>query len=142
MPLSTDNPRHWSLDLDADRIAWLTLDRADAAANSLSRGVMEELDLRLTEIERQAPRAVVVGSAKSGFIAGADVREFAQVRTPQEALPFIRAAHAVLARLEGLSCPTVAAINGYCLGGGLELALACRHRVCVDDPKRCSASPR
>jgi len=133
--LNTGSSRHWSLDVDADRIAWLTLDRADAAANSLSREVMEELGRRLTEIERQAPRAVVVGSAKPGFIAGADVREFAQVRTPEEALPFVRAAHAILARLEHLACPTVAAINGYCLGGGLELALACSHRVCVDDPK-------
>jgi 3-hydroxyacyl-CoA dehydrogenase/enoyl-CoA hydratase/3-hydroxybutyryl-CoA epimerase len=77
----------------------------------------------------------VVTSGKAGFIAGADVTEFASVRSPEEAVPFIRAAHAILARLERLPFPTVAAINGYCLGGGLELALACRHRVCVDDPK-------
>jgi 3-hydroxyacyl-CoA dehydrogenase / enoyl-CoA hydratase / 3-hydroxybutyryl-CoA epimerase len=130
-----DNIRHWSLTVDADRVAWLTLDRADAAANSLSREVLEALDARLTELERQAPRGLVIASAKPGFIAGADVREFAQVRTPEEALPFVRAAHAILERLERLPCPTIAAINGYCLGGGLELALACRYRVCVDDPK-------
>jgi 3-hydroxyacyl-CoA dehydrogenase/enoyl-CoA hydratase/3-hydroxybutyryl-CoA epimerase len=127
--------RHWSLEIDGEGIARLTLDRADAKANSLSREVMEALDGRLGEIERQAPRAVVVQSAKSGFIAGADVREFAQVRTPEEALPYVRAAHGILDRLERLPCPTVAAINGYCLGGGLELALACRYRVCVDDPR-------
>jgi len=129
------NPRYWSLTVDAGRIAWLTLDRADSPANSLSREVMEALDTRLTEIEREAPRGLVIASGKPGFIAGADVREFAQVGTPEEALPFVRAAHAILERLERLPCPTVAAINGYCLGGGLELALACRHRVCVDDPK-------
>jgi len=77
----------------------------------------------------------VITSGKSGFIAGADVREFGQVASPEEAVPFIRAAHAILDRLEALPFPTVAAINGYCLGGGLELAMACRHRVCVDDPK-------
>ena len=130
-----DNVRHWSLTVDADRVAWLTLDRAEAAANSLSREVLEALDARLTELERQAPRGLVIASAKEGFIAGADVREFAQVRTPEEALPFVRAAHAILERLERLPCPTIAAINGYCLGGGLELALACRYRVCVDNPK-------
>ena len=97
--------------------------------------MLEALDARLTDLERQAPRGLVIASAKEGFIAGADVREFAQVRTPEEALPFVRAAHAILERLERLPCPTIAAINGYCLGGGLELALACRYRVCVDNPK-------
>ena len=125
--------RNWTLEVDAERIAWLTLDRPDAAANSLSRGVLEELDATLTQLEQQAPRGVVLRSGKSGFVAGADVREFAQVRSPEEALPFVRAAHAILERLERLPCPTVAAINGYCLGGGLELALACRYRLCVDD---------
>ena len=133
--MDTGNARHWSLTVDADRIAWLTLDRTDSAANSLSREVMEALGTRLSEIELEPPRGLVIGSAKSGFIAGADVREFAQVRTPEEGLPFVRAAHAILQRLERLPCPTVAAINGYCLGGGLELALACHYRVCVDDPK-------
>jgi 3-hydroxyacyl-CoA dehydrogenase/enoyl-CoA hydratase/3-hydroxybutyryl-CoA epimerase len=132
---STANGRQWSLEIDAERIAWLLFDKPGATANSLSRSAMEELDTRLAEIERQAPRGLVVGSAKPGFIAGADVKEFSQVRSPEEAVPFVRAAHAILDRLERLPCPTVAAINGYCLGGGLELALACRHRVCVDDPQ-------
>jgi 3-hydroxyacyl-CoA dehydrogenase/enoyl-CoA hydratase/3-hydroxybutyryl-CoA epimerase len=96
---------------------------------------MEQLAARLDEVATAAPRGLVITSGKSGFIAGADVREFGQVASPEEAVPFIRAAHAILARLEALPFPTVAAINGYCLGGGLELAMACRHRVCVDDPK-------
>jgi len=127
--------RQWSLELDSDRVAWLTFDKPGASANSLSRAAMEELNERLAEIEGIAPAGVVIVSAKSGFIAGADVSEFGQVKSPEEAVPSIRAAHAVLDRLERLPCPTVAAINGYCLGGGLELALACRHRVCADDPK-------
>ena len=128
-------PRQWTLEIDADRVAWLTLDKPGASANSLSRAVMEELDERLREIEQRRPAGLVIRSGKSGFIAGADVSEFGQVRAPDEAVPSIRAAHAVLQRLEDLPFPTVAAINGYCLGGGLELAMACRHRVCADDPK-------
>lgn len=127
--------RQWSLELDADRVAWLTFDKPGASANSLSRAALSELNERIAEIEQLAPAGVVIVSAKSGFIAGADVAEFGQVKSAEEAVPSIRAAHAVLERLEHLPCPTVAAINGYCLGGGLELALACRHRVCADDPK-------
>jgi 3-hydroxyacyl-CoA dehydrogenase/enoyl-CoA hydratase/3-hydroxybutyryl-CoA epimerase len=127
--------RQWTLETDADRVAWLTFDKPGASANSLSRAAMEELDERLREIEQQRPAGLVIRSGKSGFIAGADVSEFGQVRAPDEAVPSIRAAHGVLQRLEDLPFPTVAAINGYCLGGGLELAMACRHRVCADDPK-------
>jgi 3-hydroxyacyl-CoA dehydrogenase/enoyl-CoA hydratase/3-hydroxybutyryl-CoA epimerase len=127
--------RQWTLEIDAERVAWLTFDRPGASANALSRAAMEELNERLAEVERAQPAGLVVVSGKSGFIAGADVSEFGQVRAPEEAVPSIRAAHGVLARLERLPCPSVAAINGYCLGGGLELALACRHRVCADDPK-------
>jgi len=127
--------RQWSLAQDAARIAWLTFDKPGASANALSRAAMEQLDAKLDEIAKLAPRGLVITSAKSGFIAGADITEFSQVGKPEEAVPFIRAAHAILDRLEGLPFPTVAAINGYCLGGGLELALACRYRVCVDDPR-------
>jgi 3-hydroxyacyl-CoA dehydrogenase/enoyl-CoA hydratase/3-hydroxybutyryl-CoA epimerase len=126
--------RHWSLEQDAGKIAWLVFDKPGASANSLSRAAMEELDAMLAEVERMAPAGLVIASAKSGFIAGADVKEFGQVGSPEEAVPHVRAAHAILDRLERLRCPTVAAINGYCLGGGLELALACRYRVCADDP--------
>jgi 3-hydroxyacyl-CoA dehydrogenase/enoyl-CoA hydratase/3-hydroxybutyryl-CoA epimerase len=127
--------RQWSLAVDPDRIAWLTFDRPGASVNALSRSALEELNERITEIKREAPAGVVIASGKSGFIAGADIAEFARVASPEEAVPLVRAAHAIFDRLERLDCPTVAAINGYCLGGGLELALACRHRVCVDDPR-------
>jgi len=125
----------WSLEIDPQRVAWLCIDQPGASANALSRTAMEQLAARLDEVAAAAPRGLVITSGKSGFIAGADVREFGQVASPDEAVPFIRAAHAILDRLEALPFPTVAAINGYCLGGGLELAMACRYRVCVDDPK-------
>jgi 3-hydroxyacyl-CoA dehydrogenase/enoyl-CoA hydratase/3-hydroxybutyryl-CoA epimerase len=133
--ISAANGPQWSLEIDPQRVAWLCFDQPGASANALSRTAMEQLAVRLDEVAAAAPRGLVITSGKSGFIAGADVREFGQVASPEEAVPFIRAAHAILDRLEALPFPTVAAINGYCLGGGLELAMACRHRVCVDDPK-------
>jgi 3-hydroxyacyl-CoA dehydrogenase/enoyl-CoA hydratase/3-hydroxybutyryl-CoA epimerase len=133
--ISAGRGPQWSLEIDPQRVAWLCFDQPGASANALSRSAMEQLAARLGEVAAAAPRGLVITSGKSGFIAGADVREFGQVASPEEAVPFVRAAHAILDRLESLPFPTVAAINGYCLGGGLELALACRHRVCVDDPK-------
>ena len=126
---------HWQLTTDSDGVAWLVLDKHDASANSLSRSVMEELDTMLARIESSLPRALVVTSGKSsGFIAGADIKEFVGITTSEQAFTMIRQGQAVIERLAALRCPTVAAINGFALGGGLELALACRYRVAIDDP--------
>lgn len=129
-------PTHWRLETDGDRVSFLTLDKAGASANTLSSDVLRELDARLAEIERAAPRAVVVASAKaSGFVAGADIKEFTALRTPEQAYELIRSGQIVHDRLAALTCPTVAAINGFALGGGLELALACRYRVASESGK-------
>lgn len=123
----------WSLDIDADGIAWLQLDKPGASANSLSRAVMEELDAVLISLTQKPPKALVVTSAKnSGFVAGADIKEFVGIQTPQQAYELIRAGQQVINRLATLPFTTVAAINGFALGGGLELALACNHRVLVN----------
>jgi 3-hydroxyacyl-CoA dehydrogenase / enoyl-CoA hydratase / 3-hydroxybutyryl-CoA epimerase len=127
------NPSHWRLHSDTDGVAWLTIDKAESSVNSLSRAVMEELNAQLEALERSPPRALIVTSGKQGFIAGADIREFVSIQTPEQAFPMIRQGQQVLDRLAALSCPTVAAINGFALGGGLEVALACRYRVLVDD---------
>jgi 3-hydroxyacyl-CoA dehydrogenase / enoyl-CoA hydratase / 3-hydroxybutyryl-CoA epimerase len=126
--------RHWRLQADPDGVTWLLMDKAGASANSLSREVMEELDAALAKIERAPPRALIVGSAKRGFIAGADIKEFVGIKTPDQAYSLIRQGQLVLERLAALDCVTVAALNGFALGGGLEVALACRYRVAVDDP--------
>lgn len=128
--------QHWSLETDADRIAWLGLNKVNASANSLSREVMEQLDRELARLAATPPRALVIHSKKSqGFIAGADIKEFIGITTPAEAVPLIEAGQAVLERLERLPCPTVAAINGFALGGGLELALACKYRIAAASDK-------
>lgn len=125
---------HWQLEQDADGIAWLALDKAGASTNSLSREVMQELDRMLAHIASAPPRALIVTSAKRGFIAGADIKEFVGIQNPEQAYELIRQGQRVLDRLAALPCPTVAAINGFALGGGLEVALACRYRVVADDP--------
>lgn len=125
---------NWTMSTDESGVAWLTIDKANASANSLSRAVMEELDEKITQIERAPPQALVITSAKKGFIAGADIKEFVGIQTPDQAFAMIRQGQLLLERLSALPCVTVAAINGFALGGGLEVALACRYRVLADDP--------
>ncbi|HMN43313.1 MAG TPA: 3-hydroxyacyl-CoA dehydrogenase NAD-binding domain-containing protein [Povalibacter sp.] len=125
---------NWTLTKDESGIAWLSLDKVDASANSLSRAVMEELDAQLDALHGAPPRALIITSAKkNGFVAGADIKEFIGIQSPEEACAMIRQGQQVLDRLESLPCTTVAAINGFALGGGLELALACKYRVVADD---------
>jgi 3-hydroxyacyl-CoA dehydrogenase / enoyl-CoA hydratase / 3-hydroxybutyryl-CoA epimerase len=129
-----DNPyRHFKLTRDADGIAWLLFDREGASANTLSADVIEELDLVLAALESQRPTGVVIRSAKkSGFIAGADVNEFRGATDPRTVETGIGRAHQVIDRLEALKIPTVAVVHGFCLGGGLEVALACQSRIAID----------
>jgi 3-hydroxyacyl-CoA dehydrogenase/enoyl-CoA hydratase/3-hydroxybutyryl-CoA epimerase len=125
--------RNFKLTRDADGIAWLLFDREGASANTLSADVIEELDKVLAELEGQRPTGLVIRSAKpSGFIAGADVNEFRGAADPRPVETAIGRAHAVINRLEGLKVPSVAIIHGFCLGGGLEVALACQSRIAID----------
>jgi 3-hydroxyacyl-CoA dehydrogenase/enoyl-CoA hydratase/3-hydroxybutyryl-CoA epimerase len=126
----------WKLERDADGIAWLILDKPGTSANVLSRDVLVELGELLQSLAVDMPRAVIVRSAKkSGFIAGADIKEFTALKNATEAYTLIRSGQQVLDRLADLPCPTVAAIHGFALGGGFELALACRYRVAVGDER-------
>ncbi len=124
---------HFKLTRDADGIAWLLFDREGASANTLSSEVMEEFDRILGELESQRPAGLVIRSAKkSGFIVGADVNEFRGATDPNVVETTIARAHAVIDRLEALRVPSVAVIHGFCLGGGLEVALACQMRIAID----------
>jgi 3-hydroxyacyl-CoA dehydrogenase/enoyl-CoA hydratase/3-hydroxybutyryl-CoA epimerase len=133
MPEENGRYRNFKLTRDGDGIAWLLFDRVDASANTLSADVMEEFDSVLGALENQRPAGLVIRSAKkSGFIAGADVNEFRGVTDPRAVEAAIGRAHAVIDRLEALRIPTVAVIHGFCLGGGLEVALACQSRIAID----------
>ena len=127
---------HWRIDTDADGIAWLTFDKAGTSTNVLSRDTVVELDAHIHALTRQPPKGLVIRSGKpGGFIAGADVKEFSQLESADQAYELVRAAQRMFDALESMSCPTVAIIDGFALGGGLELALACRYRVGVNSDR-------
>ncbi|MDX1626413.1 MAG: 3-hydroxyacyl-CoA dehydrogenase NAD-binding domain-containing protein [Wenzhouxiangellaceae bacterium] len=127
------NFRHWRLEKDIDGIAWLYIDRADEKVNSLSSDVFEELDTIVDQLEQDSPAGLVLMSGKSGnFIVGADVREFDETRDVDLLRENLKKVHALLERVERLSFPKVAAFEGYCLGGGLELALCFDWRIALD----------
>ena len=125
---------NWSLDIDTDRVAWLVFDAPGASVNVLSSAALRELASCLGEVAAKRPLGVVLRSGKaSGFIAGADIKEFQSMTTPEAGFEVVRAAQAILQQLQDLPCPSVAAIKGFALGGGLELALACTYRIGADD---------
>src|SRR5713226_10550049 len=127
--------KHWKLQTDRDNIVWLSFDKQGASANILSADVMAELDRMLDELRTRNPRALVIRSGKdSGFIAGADVEEFTRIKDADDAMRLVKRGWDLYNKLEALPFPTLALVNGFCMGGGVELALACRYRVAVDQP--------
>ncbi|MEM6512187.1 MAG: 3-hydroxyacyl-CoA dehydrogenase NAD-binding domain-containing protein [Pseudomonadota bacterium] len=133
---------HWSSESDADGIVWLRLDKSDGSANVLSGPVLTELNELLEPLPAKQPRGVVIYSGKSsGFIMGADINEFTKISNPDEAYALIRMGQQVLDKLEDLPCPTVAAINGFALGGGLELAMACDYRLAFSGDRKAFGLP-
>ncbi|MBT8040539.1 MAG: hypothetical protein HKO85_10040 [Xanthomonadales bacterium] len=128
--------RNWQLDSDMDGVCWLTLDREGETANSLSQDVLTELESIVDRLEKSPPKGLVLQSGKHGsFIVGADVREFDQVSSIEEAEGFIRSVHALFDRVEALAFPKAVIIDGFCLGGGLELALCFDYRIARDNDK-------
>jgi 3-hydroxyacyl-CoA dehydrogenase / enoyl-CoA hydratase / 3-hydroxybutyryl-CoA epimerase len=126
--------KNWRLNLDSDRIMWLTLDRQGVSVNSLNAEVFEELNSVLSYLESDLPAGLIIQSGKAkGFIAGADIKQFVSIQNVDEAFDLVRQAQTILDRLSRFPIPTLALIRGFCLGGGLELALACRYRLAEDN---------
>jgi 3-hydroxyacyl-CoA dehydrogenase/enoyl-CoA hydratase/3-hydroxybutyryl-CoA epimerase len=123
------------MERDADGIAWLTFDKAGAATNTLSKAVLAEFVAILDRLDAASPTGLVIRSGKGGgFIAGADVAEFDEIHDAAGVRAVLARGLDAFERLARVRYPTLALIRGYCLGGGLELALACRYRVVVDEP--------
>ncbi len=133
--------KHWRYEQDRQGLVWLTFDKQGESTNTFSREALEDFDAALDAIRDLKPKGLVIRSGKDSFIAGADVEEFTRFASPEEALAFVKLGWDVFERLSRLPFPTTALINGFCMGGGLELALACRYRVALDDPKTRLAFP-
>jgi len=130
----TNPPQHWRFETGPDGVASLTFDLQGSSANTLGSVAMAELNDCLAEFETSGAKALVIRSAKdSGFIAGADISEFSGLTDLEDAYQLVRTGQKVFDRIESLPVPTVAALHGFALGGGLELALACDYRVGADD---------
>jgi 3-hydroxyacyl-CoA dehydrogenase/enoyl-CoA hydratase/3-hydroxybutyryl-CoA epimerase len=134
--------QHWQPVRDADGIVVLTLDRVGSSVNALSRAVLEELSEIVERLSFEPPKGLIVRSGKaSGFIVGADIKEFESFEKNGTVQDALENGQRILVRLSRLPCPTVAAIHGVCMGGGTELALACRFRVASRDPATRIALP-
>ena len=119
-----------------DEVVTVIFDQENSSANVFNENMFAELDEQLTFIENNQKdfRGVIFKSAKpSIFIAGADLKSFADDPTPERISYLIKLGQQIFDRIENLCIPTVAAINGACVGGGYELALACDHRVATLD---------
>lgn len=114
-------------------IAWLTIDVKDEAANVLNPEVIDEMSRACDELS-SAKGLIIESGKENGFIAGADVKKFEGVQNKQLALSFIHAGQALCQKIEDLPFPTVAMIKGFCMGGGLEVALACDYIIVEDSP--------
>jgi 3-hydroxyacyl-CoA dehydrogenase/enoyl-CoA hydratase/3-hydroxybutyryl-CoA epimerase len=133
--------KHWRWEKDRDNLAWLTFDKQGESANTFSREALNQLSLMLEEIAAARPRGLIIRSGKDSFIGGADIQEFANFKGPEDALAFTRLGWDVFQKLHDLPFPTTAMVNGFCMGGGMEMSLACRYIVALDDPKTRFAQP-
>ncbi|KTD59091.1 3-hydroxyacyl-CoA dehydrogenase NAD-binding domain-containing protein [Legionella shakespearei] len=130
-----NNYKHWELQRDKDAILWLGFNREGAAVNTINEEVLDELNSLLQEIaqDKKAIGLVIYSLKDKGFIAGADVNAFSQFENAAQAVDFLQKGQAVFSRLQALSIPSVAMIDGFCMGGGYELALACTYRIASDE---------
>lgn len=128
---------HWSLYNDADNVFWLTFDQKNSAVNSLNESTLREFDNIIDSISSNplAKALIIRSGKKTGFIVGADISQFKGFDSAEEATILIRGGQEILNKLEQLPIPTIALIEGYCLGGGLELALACKYRIVENSSK-------
>ncbi|UJQ94000.1 3-hydroxyacyl-CoA dehydrogenase NAD-binding domain-containing protein [Mariluticola halotolerans] len=138
--LTMPKTKHWTFEIDFEKIGWLTIDTPKAPVNVLSRESLTELKQLVDRFEDliasdELAGIVLLSSKPSGFIAGADVTEFDDMADYAVLPKALEQTHALFRQIEKLKAPVVVGVQGFCLGGGLELALACHYRIAVNDEK-------
>ena len=132
--MSEESFIHWVIEVKDNGIVWLSMDVDGSSTNILSVNVLAEFYQILTKLAKNPPIGIAITSKKEkGFIAGADVNEFTKISNHQEALELIQYGQTVFKQLDNMPCATIAVLNGFCIGGGLELALACDYRIAVNE---------
>lgn len=128
---------NWRLETDADNVLWLYFDKQNASVNTLEHETMEELNsiVDMLANDTQHKGVIIASGKKKGFIAGADISQFTKFKDEKEAYDLLRKGQLIFSKIEALKMPTVAMIDGFCVGGGMELALACRYRVAEESSK-------
>jgi 3-hydroxyacyl-CoA dehydrogenase/enoyl-CoA hydratase/3-hydroxybutyryl-CoA epimerase len=125
--------RNWTINIDDQGIAWVIFDKPESAVNTLGEAQLAEFEQIIEHFEQQIPRGIVLCTGKkTGFIAGADIERIRELSKPEEAVAFVSRGQHLIARFEQLPCPKVSMIQGFCLGGGLELSLACDYIIAED----------
>ncbi len=143
--------KHWRLErtpnaADNSGPAFLYFDKSYAdgseSTNTFSSEALHELAEVCVELKGNPPKALAILSAKeNGFAAGADIDEFTRIKSAEEAIAFTNLGNEVFDKIATLPFPTLAMIHGFCMGGGTELALACRYRIMDDGAKSKMALP-
>ena len=133
MPITIPELKDWTFTVDYEGIAWAVADREGESMNALGRRPTEELDKIVSAVEGaeagEVKGLVLISGKDTSFIAGADINEFDNFDTDDKIKDAVKQTLELFDRIEKLPVPVVAAIHGYCLGGGLELALACHWRI-------------
>ena len=138
MSADISNLMDWQFNVDVEGIAWAVFDREGESMNSLGKRAMQELNAILEAVDDGARKKeikglVLISGKRNNFIAGADIREFDTYESSEEVSTVIKEGTDLFKKIENTKVPVVAAIHGYCLGGGLELAMACHYRIATKE---------
>tara|TARA_Y100000389_G_scaffold202611_1_gene248402 strand:- start:1372 stop:3387 length:2016 start_codon:yes stop_codon:yes gene_type:complete len=134
--------KHWKIEKDKSELVWLCIDKAESKVNILSSAVLLELNEIIDSLSIDETKGMILWSGKKqSFILGADIKEISTVKTPDEAYKLAREGQQLFRKIEALPFPTVSVINGICLGGGFELAMAFKYRIALKSSQKIIGLP-